>query len=141
MKFEYVEAVRTKTLGNIVTDRLISDFGKQPTPQQKDGSSCGPMVVRNSALRMNGLSVGGWHDVLDPERLRMDIVEAFETCISEKALQQTRRARNSGQLSNESEQNDRMGSATGSDGPSTVSMNNSTKVGRYVTRGTKRLRV
>ena len=35
------------------------------------------MVVRNAALRMNSLAVGGWHDVLDAERLRMEIVEAF----------------------------------------------------------------
>jgi hypothetical protein len=35
---------------------------------------------------MNGLSVGGWGDELDPNRLRMDMVEAFETCISDNAL-------------------------------------------------------
>ena len=35
---------------------------------------------------MNGLPVGGWGDKLDPERLRMDMVEAFETCISDNAL-------------------------------------------------------
>ena len=35
---------------------------------------------------MNGLSVGGWGDELDPDRLRMDMVEAFETCISDNAL-------------------------------------------------------
>jgi hypothetical protein len=45
------------------------------------------MVVRNAALRMNGLSVGGWHDVLDAERVRMEIVETFEACISDNAMQ------------------------------------------------------
>ena len=35
---------------------------------------------------MNGLPVGGWGDGLDPDRLRMDMVEAFETCISDNAL-------------------------------------------------------
>jgi hypothetical protein len=35
---------------------------------------------------MNGLPVGGWGDELDPDRLRMDMVEAFETCISDNAL-------------------------------------------------------
>ena len=37
---------------------------------------------------MNGLSVGGWGDELDPDRLRMDMVEAFETCISDNAVWQ-----------------------------------------------------
>ena len=36
---------------------------------------------------MNGLSVGGWHDVLDAERVRMEIVETFEACISDNAMQ------------------------------------------------------
>jgi hypothetical protein len=36
---------------------------------------------------MNGLCVGNWHDVLNPERLRMEIVKAFETCISDDAMQ------------------------------------------------------
>ena len=44
------------------------------------------MVVRNAQLRMNGLLVGGWEDELDPNRLRIDMVEAFETCISNNAL-------------------------------------------------------
>jgi hypothetical protein len=35
---------------------------------------------------MNGLLVGGWGDELDPDRLRMDIIEAFEICISDNAL-------------------------------------------------------
>jgi hypothetical protein len=37
---------------------------------------------------MNGLPVGGWGDELDPDRLRMDMVEAFETCICDNALWQ-----------------------------------------------------
>jgi hypothetical protein len=48
------------------------------------------MVVRNAALRMNGLSVGGWHDELDADRLRMEIVEAFQACISDNAMQPER---------------------------------------------------
>jgi hypothetical protein len=35
---------------------------------------------------MNSLLVGRWGDELDPNRLRMDMVEAFETCISNNAL-------------------------------------------------------
>jgi hypothetical protein len=45
------------------------------------------MVVRNAALRMNGFSVGGWHDVVDPERSRMEIVEAYQASISDNAMQ------------------------------------------------------
>jgi hypothetical protein len=52
------------------------------------------MVVRNAALRMNGFSIGSWHDVLDVERLRMEIVEAFEACISDNAMQQKRARKN-----------------------------------------------
>jgi len=44
------------------------------------------MVVRNMRLRMNGFAVGGWRDVLDADQLRMDMVEAFQTCISDNAL-------------------------------------------------------
>jgi hypothetical protein len=35
---------------------------------------------------MNGFSVGEWGDKLDPDRLRMDVVQAFETCIFDNAL-------------------------------------------------------
>lgn len=60
--------------------RRILDF---PPPCR---SSYGVIAVRNSALRINGLSVSSWHDLLDPERLRIDIVEAFKTCILDSAL-------------------------------------------------------
>jgi len=33
-----------------------------------------------------GFSVGGWEDKVDPDRVRMDLVEDFETCISDNAL-------------------------------------------------------
>jgi hypothetical protein len=59
---------------------------EQPTPQQTDGSSCGPMVIRNARLRMNGLSVGDWGDKLDAERLRLEIVDAFRACVSDGAI-------------------------------------------------------
>ena len=35
---------------------------------------------------MFGLSVGGWQDKVDPDRVRMDMVEDFEACISDNAL-------------------------------------------------------
>jgi hypothetical protein len=36
---------------------------------------------------MNGFSIGGWHDVVDPERSRMEIVEAYQASISDNAMQ------------------------------------------------------
>jgi hypothetical protein len=39
---------------------------------------------------LNGLSISDWHDVLDPERLRMEIVEDFEECISDNVMQRKR---------------------------------------------------
>jgi len=35
---------------------------------------------------MMGFSVGGWKDKVDPDRVRIDLVEDFETCISDNAL-------------------------------------------------------
>jgi hypothetical protein len=61
------------------------------------------MVVRNAALRMNGLSVGGWHDVIDPERSRMEIVEAFQGSISDNVLQRKSDQENSRKSSSDSE--------------------------------------
>src|SRR6266536_3027618 len=61
------------------------------------------MVVRNAALRMNGLSIGGWHDELDAERLRMEIVEAFEACVSDNGMQRKRGRENPGKSSSRSE--------------------------------------
>jgi hypothetical protein len=40
---------------------------------------------------MNGLSVGAWDDQLDPERLRMDIVECFKASISDSAIRKRKR--------------------------------------------------
>lgn len=61
------------------------------------------MVVRNAALRMNGLSVGGWHDIVDPERSRMEIVEAFQASISDNVLQRRRSGENTRKSSSDSE--------------------------------------
>jgi hypothetical protein len=36
--------------------------------------------------RVNGLQAGNWSDILDPERLRMEIVELFNSCISDNSL-------------------------------------------------------
>jgi len=68
------------------TDHLGFEYVEVPTPQQRDTSSCGPMVIRNTKLRMTGFSVGSWDDRLDAERLRLEIVEAFKACISDGAV-------------------------------------------------------
>jgi hypothetical protein len=45
---------------------------------------------------MSGLSVGTWDDQLDPNRLRMDIVEAFEALIVDNAIRPQKRSLESG---------------------------------------------
>jgi len=35
---------------------------------------------------MMGFPVGGWKDKVDPDRVRIDLVEDFEACISDNAL-------------------------------------------------------
>jgi hypothetical protein len=35
---------------------------------------------------MNGLSVGAWDDFLDPDRLRLDIVEAFRASVLDNVM-------------------------------------------------------
>jgi hypothetical protein len=35
---------------------------------------------------MNGLSVGDWGDKLDAERLRLEIVDAFRSCVLDGAI-------------------------------------------------------
>jgi hypothetical protein len=44
------------------------------------------MAVRNAVLRMNGFSVDGWYDVVDSERSRMAIVEAYQANISDNVM-------------------------------------------------------
>ena len=41
---------------------------------------------------MNGFSVGAWADQLDPERLRMEIVEAFKASILDSAIRKRKRS-------------------------------------------------
>jgi hypothetical protein len=45
------------------------------------------MMIKNAIFRMNGFSVDSWHDVIDPERLRMEIVEAYQASISDNVMQ------------------------------------------------------
>ena len=37
---------------------------------------------------MNGLSVGAWDDFLDPDRLRLDIVEAFRASVLDEETEE-----------------------------------------------------
>ncbi|KAI0410600.1 hypothetical protein F5X98DRAFT_359235 [Xylaria grammica] len=71
-------------------DAKFKDLGfgykEAPCPQQDDSSSCGLMVIRNAALRMNGCEVGGWDGKLNPEQLRMDLIDLFRTALESKQL-------------------------------------------------------
>ncbi|KAK5401667.1 hypothetical protein LTR06_011031 [Exophiala xenobiotica] len=57
-----------------------------PTPQQTETWSCGIRVVRNFKLLSNGLSIGGWDTVLDPERMKMELVEGFHASVQADAM-------------------------------------------------------
>ncbi|KAH8650348.1 hypothetical protein BGZ60DRAFT_421782 [Tricladium varicosporioides] len=45
-----------------------------PIPQQRDGWSCGLMIIRNAKRRMMGLSVGSWNDEVNPDRVVKEVV-------------------------------------------------------------------
>merc|ERR1712000_633566 len=73
---------RTKsTLVRRVVEAEFKDLGfrytEAPTPQQKDGWSCGLMVIRNATRRMNGLSVGAWNNE-PPSKRRKKTVEVVQ---------------------------------------------------------------
>ncbi|KIW79860.1 hypothetical protein Z517_06475 [Fonsecaea pedrosoi CBS 271.37] len=57
-----------------------------PTPQQAETWSCGIRVVWNFKLLSNGLSIGGWDIVLDPERMKMELVEGFHASVQADAM-------------------------------------------------------
>ncbi|KUL81946.1 hypothetical protein ZTR_10981 [Talaromyces verruculosus] len=54
-----------------------------PTPQQRDGWSCGTRVVWCFKRLANGLDIGSWDTVLSSERMNMDI-SSPQTYIQEK---------------------------------------------------------
>ncbi|KAG9240040.1 hypothetical protein BJ878DRAFT_431158 [Calycina marina] len=58
-----------------------------PTPQQKDGWSCGSMVIRNAKRRMRGLSVGTWEDEVNPDRVIKEVVGDCQKFLEDDALQ------------------------------------------------------
>ncbi|KAJ9130032.1 hypothetical protein NKR23_g12370 [Pleurostoma richardsiae] len=57
-----------------------------PCPQQEDGSSCGLMVIRNAALRMNGQEVGNSDDKVDPGRVLRQLIGLLQTGLESNAL-------------------------------------------------------
>lgn len=55
----------------------------QPTPQQKDGGSCGLIVICNAKRRMMGLKVGTWEDKVDPDRVIKEVVGDCQTFLEQ----------------------------------------------------------
>uniref|UniRef100_A0A093V2V6 Ubiquitin-like protease family profile domain-containing protein n=1 Tax=Talaromyces marneffei PM1 TaxID=1077442 RepID=A0A093V2V6_TALMA len=51
-------------------------YTEAPTPQQRDGWSCGTRVVWNFRRLSNGFDIGSWDTVLSSERMNMDILSA-----------------------------------------------------------------
>jgi hypothetical protein len=66
----------------------------QPTPQQRDGWSCGTRVVWNFRRLSNGLDIGSWDTVLSSERMNMDIVSGLTACVESNAVQKYSRTVN-----------------------------------------------
>ncbi|EXJ73556.1 uncharacterized protein A1O5_03317 [Cladophialophora psammophila CBS 110553] len=65
---------------------LKYSYIEAPTPQQAETWSCGIRVIWNFKLLSNGLSIGGWDIVLDPERIKMELVEGFHTSVQEGVM-------------------------------------------------------
>jgi len=88
----HYDSMRTKsTLVRRVVEAEFKDLGfrytEAPTPQQKDGWSCGLMVIRNATQRMNGLSVGAWNNEVDPDRVIKEVIGNCEMFLGSDALQ------------------------------------------------------
>ncbi|TVY15624.1 hypothetical protein LARI1_G009016 [Lachnellula arida] len=82
--------IKSTPVRRVVEDEFkYLNFGyiEAPTPQQRDGWSCGLMVIRNAKRRMIGLSVGGWNDELDPDRVTKEVIGDCETFLENDALQ------------------------------------------------------
>jgi hypothetical protein len=47
-------------------------------------------VVWNFSRLSNNLPIGGWHDVLDPERMKMELVEGLLACVESRAMKMRR---------------------------------------------------
>uniref|UniRef100_A0A093ULD9 Ubiquitin-like-specific protease 1 n=1 Tax=Talaromyces marneffei PM1 TaxID=1077442 RepID=A0A093ULD9_TALMA len=66
-----------KTRVAALVEDEFSDLGytyiEAPTPQQRDGWSCGTRVVWNFRRLANGIEIGSWDTVLSSEDMNMDI--------------------------------------------------------------------
>ncbi|EED20958.1 hypothetical protein TSTA_081910 [Talaromyces stipitatus ATCC 10500] len=68
-------------------------YTEAPTPQQRDGWSCGTRVVWSFRRLANGLDIGSWDTVLSSERLNMDIVSGLQASVEWNAMQKYNRSR------------------------------------------------
>ncbi|KAH8760754.1 hypothetical protein BGZ57DRAFT_770046 [Hyaloscypha finlandica] len=66
---------------------LSFGYTEAPTPQQRDGWSCGLMAIRNAKRRMIGLPVGSWDDEVDPDRVTKEVVGDCQIFLEDDALQ------------------------------------------------------
>ncbi|KAH8587331.1 hypothetical protein B0O99DRAFT_642099 [Bisporella sp. PMI_857] len=82
---------RKDTIVKQKVEEAFKDLGfgyiEAPTPQQKDGWSCGLMVIRNARQRISGLSVGTWADNVDPDRVIKVVVSDLQTFLDNDAVQ------------------------------------------------------
>ncbi|KAH8909444.1 hypothetical protein BR93DRAFT_965550 [Coniochaeta sp. PMI_546] len=74
---------RTRIRESVEAEFKDLGFGYEeaPCPQQKDGSSCGLMVIRNAIRRMNGRAVGSWDDKLQPELMLITLVDLLKAAV------------------------------------------------------------
>ena len=65
-------------------------ISEQTTPQQSDTWSCGMRVMWNFSRLLNNLPIRGWDNVLDPERMKMELVEGLLACVESSAMKMRR---------------------------------------------------
>ncbi|KUL81575.1 hypothetical protein ZTR_09850 [Talaromyces verruculosus] len=79
----------------LVEDEL-RDLGytyiEAPTPQQRDGWSCGTRVVWNFRRLANGFDIGSWDTVLSSEDMNMEIVSGLAACVESNVVQKYSRS-------------------------------------------------
>jgi hypothetical protein len=70
---------------------LKFSYQEAPTPQQNDAWSCGIRVVWTFQRLSNGLPIGGWDKVLNPEPMIVEIINGLVTCVEENAMERYQR--------------------------------------------------
>ncbi|TVY80732.1 hypothetical protein LSUE1_G005970 [Lachnellula suecica] len=82
------KTIHRKTKSTLEEFKYLSfGYTEAPTPQQKDGWSCGLMAIRNAKRRMIGLSVGTWDDEVHPDRVIKEVVGDCQTFLEGDNLQ------------------------------------------------------